>query len=441
MVTPRRNAKDGHTDQRTIRFDPQRRAGCDELKRAINALSNYLEVRERELGLRKRQRRKSDSANFRLAIEALSCNLLIASMVGPDTPLMVPRGHETMWGKNRYASPVYGQHFIDAIDLMARPELGLIHKERGWRVSNVHKKPSTIVATELLANHLPLSAADWSVLWCEVETETIILKPSKDEHGNAPPIDYKKTRKTDYWRRQMYVINGWLAAASITLERKDGPLVRFDKLGQPIDPNRRTLCRHFNNGRWDEGGRLFGGFWMNMAREDRYEFIRISGERIANVDYGQLFPRLAYVRARAEQPTGDLYDISNEGTRAGWKMLMNALLFAQNPLRQWPRGTLKEFPKGTRLRDIVQAVKERHAPIAHLFEEGMGFKLMHLESEMLIAIVQALFKKRITALPLHDSVLVARSQAEAAKAVMKHAFEAYTGQSCAFVSVDYPPDL
>jgi hypothetical protein len=42
---------------------------------------------------------------------------------------------------------------------------------------------------------------------------------------------------------------------------------------------------------------------MNMPREDRFRLIRIGGERIANVDYGQLFPRLAYVRAQAAQPS------------------------------------------------------------------------------------------------------------------------------------------
>lgn len=276
----------------------------------------------------------------------------------------------------------------------------------------------------------------------EEEPETIILKAARDDDGDTPPIEYKENKKTRQRREQMRRINDWLASAPVSFDCERGSLIRFDKHGFLIDPNRRTLCRHFNNGRWDHGGRLFGGFWMNMAREDRFKIMRISGQRIANVDYGQLFPRLAYVRALAAQPDSDIYDIAGDGSaRAGWKKLINALLFAQSPLRQWPNETREQFPAGTKLRDLVQAVKERHAPIAHLLETGIGFNLMHIESEMLIAIIGALFKRGIAALPLHDSVLVAASQADAARGTMRAAFEQATGVPCGFVEVQVMPDL
>ncbi len=65
-----------------------------------------------------------------------------------------------------------------------------------------------------------------------------------------------------------------------------------------------------------------------MERVERKR-IRIDGELTVDVDYEQLFPRLAYVRARAEQPDGDIYDVQGDQTgRDGWKRLMNAMLFA-----------------------------------------------------------------------------------------------------------------
>jgi hypothetical protein len=71
---------------------------------------------------------------------------------------------------------------------------------------------------------------------------------------------------------------------------------------------RTAVRRIFNNGSWQEGGRLFDGFWETMRREDRFKFLRIctaanpNCERIANVDFGQLFPTLAYRRASSDAP-------------------------------------------------------------------------------------------------------------------------------------------
>jgi len=48
-----------------------------------------------------------------------------------------------------------------------------------------------------------------------------------------------------------------------------------------------------------------------------------------------------------------------------------------------------------------------------------------------------LFKCGITALPLHDSVLTAQSDGEAAKALMEAEFKLRTGSPCAFVKVDF----
>ena len=111
----------------------------------------------------------------------------------------------------------------------------------------------------------------------------------------------------------------------------------FTEDGQPIDPTRRSVRRIFNNGSWYEGGRLFDGFWETMRRDDRFQFIRIcternpEGERIANIDFSQLFPTLAYHKIGRAPPEGDLYDIVGDGSsREGWKKLVNAMLFAKD---------------------------------------------------------------------------------------------------------------
>jgi hypothetical protein len=107
-----------------VHFDPQRRATSPELKAAITRLCRHLEQLETVLGLRQRSRSASSLRGFRLAVEALACNLGGLLMLRLAQPLAVPRHNSAMWGKTRYQSPVYGQHFLDALDVMAHPQVG-----------------------------------------------------------------------------------------------------------------------------------------------------------------------------------------------------------------------------------------------------------------------------------------------------------------------------
>jgi hypothetical protein len=429
------------TQARPVRFDPLRRAACPNLQARIAAFTRHLESEERRLEIRTRARRETDRRNFRLAAEAIACNLLVTAMIAPDATLSVPRSHAVMWAKGRYRNPVFGQHFLNIFDLLEKLDL-VSTVTKGFRFSKNATQPTTISAGVSLSAHLPLGATNWTALRREEEPEVIVLKPPKDDDGQAPPLDYKDTRDTERWRREVKAINAWLNAAPVTiLEGNHRAYIRLDKEGQPTEPYRRSLHRVFNNKDWSQGGRLWGGFWMTMERTERFGRIRIDGKEIANVDYGSLFPRMAYVRAQAEQPDGDLYDVTGDGTcRDGWKKLMNALLFAKKPLRAWPRDTRKELPAGIKPKEAVEAIKRKHSPIAKLFEQGLGFELMRHESDLLISVMTALFKNGITALPLHDSVLVGRSHAETAKTFMEQEFMHRTGSSRAFVKIDFEPN-
>lgn len=428
------------TQEKPVRYDPKRRAAWPDLRASIEAFARYLEAEERRLEIRTRARRDIDRRNFRLAVEAIACNVLVTAMVAPDAMLSVPRSHDAIWSKGRYRDPVFGQHFLDTLDLMAK--LNLVREiTRGYRYSRAARQSTTVRAKQALSRHLPLGSTDRNAFRHDEELEVIVLKPEKDDDGSASPLDYEDTRNTKRWRREMRAINAWLVAAPITVIEDKQRAVRLDRNGQPIEPYRRTLRRVFNNEDWHAGGRLYDGFWMTMERAERFRTIKIAGEEIANVDYSSLFPRLAYARARAEQPGGDLYDVTGDGTcRDGWKVLISAMLFARRPLGGWPTDARREFPSGMKLRDAVEAIKRKHAPIAKLFEQGLGFQLMRNESDLLVSAVTALFKNGITALPLHDSVLVARSHAETAKTFMEQEFMHRTGAPRAFVKVDIGPN-
>ena len=71
-----------------------------------------------------------------------------------------------------------------------------------------------------------------------------------------------------------------------------------------------------------------------------------------------------------------------------------------------------------------------------MFGKGVGYQLLLMESTILMGVLEVLFAEGITALPLHDSVLVDRHQAERAKEVMEGVFERATGNSGAIVSIE-----
>lgn len=418
-----------------MRLDPQLRARTPALIEAVKWFERHLIAEETKLGLRSRSRKDDDRRKFAIAVEAVTCNLLLLGLLHGDVALAVPLDNNMMWGAGRYRNPVYGQHFLDLLELMKHlTSLECIQK--GYRVSKTIKAPSLFKTTAGFGKHFPkITPASFRR---EQEPEILILKSGKNEEGNADLVNYPENQERKKLRRQVRRVNDLLLSADIGLTGVR-PSARLGKDGEIIATYRRTLRRTFNNNDWRQGGRLAGGFWMTMPRKDRFRQIRIDGKLVADVDYQQLFPRLAYARAQALQPDGDLYDVIGDGTgRDGWKLLLNALLFLDNDLTRWPRGCSPLLP-GMKLKQAVALLKQKHKPIARLFGTGLGFELMYAESEMLIAVVTHLFASGITALPLHDAVLVAEPHAEAAKAAMEHEFRFRTGQSRAFVKIESSP--
>ncbi len=414
-----------------LQFDPQKRAASLALRSVIKRLTLDLETAESRLALRTRRRKDDDRAKFQLAVEAIACNFLALMLSGPSSPLAVPRDANVMWAAKRYRSDVYGSHFLAALDLMTHPEVGLaVVITRGFKLASGRRQQTTMRPTPAFASAIGSDRFTWSDLHRTEDPEVLVLHAAKDRKtGIALAIDYPETALTRRLRKEVQLVNRYLQAAPVILLPAMAPLTPG---AIPTDPTRKTVRRIFNNGSWMQGGRLFDGFWETMPRQERMERLRIStlqnpeGERVVNVDFGQLFPSLAYAQCDVPRPDADLYDIRGDGShRDGFKKLLNAMLFATKPLTHWPTDTSAEFPSGTKLKAVIAEIAQHHAPIAHLFGLGIGFRLMAMESGILISAVLRLFVQGFTALPLHDSVLVAASQEKAVGEAMQAAYGEY----------------
>ena len=110
------------------------------------------------------------------------------------------------------------------------------------------------------------------------DEEVIILnRPKRDYWDEGERIDYKDTATTQRLRKELRAINERLDKADITFDA-----AAFDK---PVNVRARQLRRQFTLGRFDRGGRLFGGFWINLPKSVRLKGIRIDGEEVAGLDY------------------------------------------------------------------------------------------------------------------------------------------------------------
>jgi hypothetical protein len=103
------------------------------------------------------------------------------------------------------------------------------------------------------------------------------------------------------------------------------------------------------------------------------------------------------------------------------KLGVNALLFDQHSRRQWPKTEESEqrLPAGWTLAQFRNALVAGHPVIGECIGTGLGFHLMHTESEIMVRVLTALLSEGVTALPLHDGMLVRRSAASRSVAAME----------------------
>lgn len=251
--------------------------------------------------------------------------------------------------------------------------------------------------------------------------ETIELWAGSRRSGKKMAVDYADCREADALRADMAQINKVLNAADIRLGgHLTGPieLVRKFRIDSPQAPVK-----------FDRHGRLYGGFWEDLAKDQRYR-LTIDGEQVVDLDFASMFIQLAYCRQGAEPPNGDMYAIPGlEGHRKAVKSLMVSLFFRNVEARRLPSGSKEALPEGWSMERIKAAAKVLHPAIASLFDTNVGFELMALESEILVGILLELAAKGVAALPMHDGIMVAASHKELAIEIMAKVSTRNVGRS------------
>jgi hypothetical protein len=128
-------------------------------------------------------------------------------------------------------------------------------------------------------------------------------------------------------------------------------------------------------------------------------------------------------------------------------MALNCFLFDTTTRRSWPSamgigqgddqaaraGDLPaasfeaRLPPGWTVKKTRAAILQRHPALANILGTGIGYRLMHRESEVLLAVLETLRSREIVGLGLHDGLLIPASRMNEATDIMAAVAREQTG--------------
>ena len=413
-------------------FNPFLVAKSDKLKKLIEEVQTQIEGYEAFHQTRQRARRIADQKTHERMIEAILCDLCLLHLDPQYDAVHLPLSNKVLRKASRYKSLVLGKTLPDLLNIMAAPEMDFVVLTKGHKNFRIIDQDLNVVPTEgvqstlapgpkLLSRIERFGITQDDITWSD-EQEPIVLRSIKTPGKEvAEAVAYIDTHQTNTLRAEMNSINAYLAQADISCNYFN------------TNPNDRYLRRIFNNNTFDQGGRLYGGFWQRLMSEIRYEHIRINKDMIAECDYGQMSILLLYAEAEAQDqlPEGDLYDLSAysipQECRPGIKKVMQAIINSPDIPKRLPKGARKHIPTTISLKDILTAIEQKHPVIYPLMNRNRGMQFFRKESDILVDVLLTLQKHDVVALPIHDAVLVADEDKETAVRVMKEVFQQHTG--------------
>jgi hypothetical protein len=407
-------------------FEPWRAPRTLRAKALVADVTRQVESYENRRNLRNRQRKQRDQFVFEATIAAIVCNLAHAFLTKHEGGLAVTRSNRELGVRSRYRSSVLGKKFPEVLDLMRAPEMAFIKQSLGHRNPMANRNQKTLITlgprlkTRIIESNLELADIGWST-----DEETIILKAVKEDYWDAGEwVEYEDTPATNLLRSRLRQINEWIDQADIVVTDERSLTI------SGLSEKERRLRRFFTQGSFEKGGRLFGGRWQAMEKRGRLQKLEIDREKVVELDYGQMTPRILYGLAGADAPATDAYLIPGATDparyREGFKKLLNALLFTDKPLERKPKDTESLLPKEN-IKTLVERLRDFHQPIARYFETGIGHHLQYRESEIMVEVLLRLQDNEIVGLPIHDAVIVPASAEKITRNVMEEVFLEMTG--------------
>ncbi len=415
-------------------FDVHRWTDHLELNNCVTLLRDEVEALEG----RKRARNKNAAKKFREAIRCIVLDLYVGWKSDPDLQISIAFGANHFTPTTRYdAFYLSYRPFKAAFDGLKKLGYLTIDKKGYHDAASGRGRVTKVRATEKLIDLLTGAGASVPAVMRSKSKVTIILRgPDKSKSE----INYVDTPFTEKARQRLATINDTLSRQwydlYLTQEQLDQLTQRMGERAQTdhdkpayIDYSARTLHRVFNNGRWDQGGRFYGGWWQIIPSEYR-KYITINGQWTAELDYSGMHAVMLYSEVGVELPI-DPYDPNYNGvpnaSRDLIKLTFNALINAPTKRIQCPT-TYDAGKIGLSWEGFRKRITQAHEPLMKFFYSGHGLSLQARDAEI-AEDVMLQFAKNYPCLPVHDSFIVHCDLVDELRDIMLEAFERHTGVS------------
>lgn len=190
-----------------------------------------------------------------------------------------------------------------------------------------------------------------------------------------------------------------------------------------FDLTKKKMRRIFNNGSFTQGGRFYGGFWMEMPSQLRLRLI-IDLQKVVEVDFGGIHIHLLYNAVGIDYGAykRDPYEIPGYGNSKRDRNLFKKLLLAavnaqadgkrtgeqkaamalQKDINFNPKDYPEQIPD---LQQVIKDFRDHHEPIAHFLCTGAGYHLMYQDSCIAEYVLKRMLERKIHVLPVHDSFI------------------------------------
>ncbi len=379
---------------------------------------------------RQRAFRAADQLRWRNCLDMLLANLALAAFNRIDPERFVA----VSFNANDYTGTPYSSVVLKRIrDGLA--SLGLVEGQRGYRHTRdgvvKHARRTRLRATDKLRTFFAdCGITRASIGWHE-RRDIIILRQANSQAGGEP-------KEITASRATLLEQNAWLSRAEISLPADGWSRVSARYFANDKDPEERlvageesTQLYRIFKGDWQSGGRLYGGWWINLPKVER-QSLTIDGEPVVERDYARLHPTLLFARC-GQTLDWDIYTVPGivgPEVRELGKRTFNRLInrTSASPLRLTATGLDRtQLPEGIRFSDYVAAFTTQLGPVAKWFGSGEGLRLQREDSDLALAVLARLLSANILALPVHDSFLVARHHEDQLVDAMRQAFKARYG--------------
>lgn len=237
---------------------------------------------------------------------------------------------------------------------------------------------------------------------------TFLTEPDHDA-GEMP----QKVREQD---RLIKRYNKWIGG--FTLHQPEG-----------WTSSRIHLVRLFKHD-WTTGGRLYGGFWIDMPRGERATLL-IDGEETCELDYKSLHPHILYAWS-GWQLEFDPYVVPGfeHVSREVGKKVFNRLINGKTTGLKFIKKDYQPYLKSREELDaFVAAMMDRLSPIKHRFASQAWGRLQKEDSELALKVIERCMKEGIPVYPIHDGFRVRVRDKKQVERIMMEVYKANYG-SC-----------